>query len=221
MHWRTFYQVLQSVSRSWETSGGEHGEREQGQNNGCTAGTREEREARSTNLREQRAVMRDSYQGRPATCTHTHTHCTRSRKTHTHRRHTCPRNNIPVTHAHACFVPVHIEHIKSSLLLCSLLICLSHLIFLFVLPPSFFFFLLPIKFQGSVIFYTSITGDRPTAMHLSRSPELGPTRRSVSKSLSCAINLALSRMFYLSSDCHFLFISADQLVCQGGRNVRD
>lgn len=70
--------------------------------------TREEREASSKNLRDQRVVMRDDYQRLPATCkhSHTHTHCTRTSKTHkgihigkekkkcTFRR---PRNNRPVT----------------------------------------------------------------------------------------------------------------------------
>ena len=73
--------------------------------------TREEREAYSKSLRDQWAVMRDGYQRHPATCKHTHTG----------------------------FVPVHIENIKTFLLWCSLLICLSHLIFLFVISPSFFF----------------------------------------------------------------------------------
>lgn len=72
--------------------------------------------------------------------THTHTNV------HSHdtsqKQHTCDAHINSHTHkhtpahTHACFVPVHIEHIKSQ---CSLLICLSHLIFLFVLSTSFFF----------------------------------------------------------------------------------
>lgn len=140
------------------------------------------------------------------TATHTH-HCTQTIKnthdythrytgqeracmqTQTHQAMLTSACTHPTNNKCTCmriFVSVHIEHINSCLLLrfhflsgCLLSLfssCLHH-------HPSSF----SIKFQGSVIFHISITGDSPKALQHSRSRKLCPTHQSDSRILSCAI----------------------------------
>lgn len=152
--------------------------------------------------------MRDGYQRHPATHmgmhSNPHTPVHKGYKKHTHdytHRYTAQERARVQTHApsdqqHTCsaravcaFVPVHTEHINSSLL--PQILVLSARFF------SFFFSQLPIsapssssssiKFQASVTFHISITGDSPTALPLSRSPKLCPKHQSDSRILSCAI----------------------------------
>lgn len=79
------------------------------------------------------------------------------------------------------FVSEHTKHITSWLLSCisSLFLCFFGFLFVYCSSSS--------KFQRSITFHVSITGDSSMAVLLSRSPPLCPTPSSHSRILSWSI----------------------------------
>lgn len=76
---------------------------------------------------------------------------------------------------------------------------------------------LPLQFQASVTSHISITGDGLVAPRLSKSPKrfvLAKTHVLFQNPVMC-YNVAQSRVLYLSSDCHFSYISVIQLMYRG------
>lgn len=97
-----------------------------------------------------------------------------------------------------------------------ILICANPLIIAFSLSHS-----LPQQFQASVTSHISITGDGLVApAALRKSKVLAKTHVPFQNPVMC-YNTAQSRVLYLSSDCHFSYISVIRLMYRGlGKRTR-
>lgn len=128
----------------------------------------------------------------------------------------------PVAHmqAHLC-VSVYEIHKITLIIVNHCESVLSPIIFLFILPlPLFFFYQIP-GIHHILYFLHRRHVHGPAA--LQKSKPLSKTAVWLQNPVMC-YSLALSRMFYPSSDCHFPFISVIRLICRGlgkGQGVND